>query len=180
MLGLMKILTNPSVVVNLLILVVSWYENRSRSFTVSYSLVFRLDILVEMFTSVTPSKDTFLSQARNARELRHNAKFENECAVRIQKTVRGWLCRQKLARHIRSYFYEYVFKIWIVTVSVLSCWLVLDLTLMPYLLVPIKSWPCRRSTQLKESRLHLTYQKIKKDLKYTAGIGNSTQKIFPL
>ena len=54
-----------------------------------------------MFTSVTASKDTFLNQARNARELRHNAKFQNECAIRMQKTVRGWLCRQKLASHIR-------------------------------------------------------------------------------
>jgi len=57
-----------------------------------------------MFTSVTPSKDTFLTQARNARELRHTAKFENECATRIQKTIRGWLCRQKLARQIRFHF----------------------------------------------------------------------------
>ena len=106
MLVRVKILTNTSVAENLLTVLVLWYENQRRPFVILYSLSRQLDISEEMFTGVTPSKDTFLNQARNARELRHNAKFENECAIRIQKVIRGWLHRQKLARLIRLYLDE--------------------------------------------------------------------------
>ena len=54
-----------------------------------------------MFSSVVPSKDTFLNQARSARELRQNAKSQNDSAIKIQKVVRGWLCRKRLWREIR-------------------------------------------------------------------------------
>lgn len=54
-----------------------------------------------MFTGVAPSKDTFLNQARTAREIRQNAKSQNESAVKIQKVIRGWLCRIKIWREAR-------------------------------------------------------------------------------
>lgn len=54
-----------------------------------------------MFTGVAPSKDVFLNQARTAREIRQNVKSQNESAVKIQKIVRGWLCRRKLWKEIR-------------------------------------------------------------------------------
>jgi len=54
-----------------------------------------------MFTGVAPSKDAFLNQARTAREIRQNAKSQNESAIKIQRMVRGWLCRIKLWREVR-------------------------------------------------------------------------------
>ena len=66
-----------------------------------FVLQYYLTHFYTMFAGVTPSKDAFLSQARTAREIRQNAKSQNESAVRIQKVIRGWLCRRKLRREIR-------------------------------------------------------------------------------
>ncbi|XP_046442108.1 ubiquitin-protein ligase E3B-like [Daphnia pulex] len=57
-----------------------------------------------MFSGVAPSKDAFLNQARTAREIRQNAKSQNESAIKIQRMVRGWLCRIKLWREVRLQF----------------------------------------------------------------------------
>lgn len=56
-----------------------------------------------MFTTITPTKDAFLNQARTAREQRQNAKSQNDASVKIQKYVRGWLCRKKYKQHIRYF-----------------------------------------------------------------------------
>lgn len=54
-----------------------------------------------MFSSVAPSKDSFVIQARNAREMRQTMKCQHDSAIKIQRVVRGWLCRKRLWREMR-------------------------------------------------------------------------------
>ena len=63
-------------------------------------------IFKKMFSNVAPSKDAFLNQARTAREIRQNVKSQNDSAVKIQRVIRGWLCRKKLWKESRYINWE--------------------------------------------------------------------------
>lgn len=41
------------------------------------------------------------SQAKQAREMRHNLNRQHDSAIKVQKMVRGWLCRRRISTDIR-------------------------------------------------------------------------------
>lgn len=76
-----------------------------------------------MFSVPQSSKSEFLDKARQAREERKGQKEKEKAATSIQALVRSFLCRRRLQKKIRFYYF-----VILVGVTRLNC-----LVLIPYL-----------------------------------------------
>ena len=62
-----------------------------------------------MFKAEESSKDSFLQQTKAAREERAHEKCKEDAIVCIQKHVRGWIARSKIAKKILQVSFHYLF-----------------------------------------------------------------------